>query len=302
MFDGGAGLARLGLQTGTGAALTLSALGVPGGWPFVGKFYVHQYDPEAFWEGAEVWRGVVTDVRAARERIGDLVSGVSRDGWRSEDGRAFQRRMDAFLDDLLGIEIRASLIAAVLYVSAAAMAGMIVFMCSVASAMAATAAWVLLAALPPLSAANARILATDALRTLFGTFEAVESGFDTLLHTCAGLLGAAVAGDILAESAAGDRSAMTDSVQATVSQSPMLVWGTLNRVERDLTAHGIGGRFPGGLWGRGSGSRVGLPLPPGLPQAAAVKGANDISGNQQTVTGPYVPEQNPDGSHTYPWE
>ncbi|MER5426885.1 hypothetical protein [Streptosporangium roseum] len=303
MFDGGAGLARLSLQIGTGAALTLSALGAPGGWPFVARLYVHQYDPTAFWEGAEVWRGIAADARTVRERIGDLVAGASEGGWRSEDGRAFQRRMDAFLGDLLSIEIRASLVAAVLFMSAAAMAAMIMFIWLVASAMAALAARVLIAAVSPLGTASARVLALNTLTTMFAGFEAVESGLNTLFHTCAGVLGATVAGDVLVEAVDGDPSAVTDFVQATVSQGPLLIWGTANRVERDLTAHGVDGRFPGGGFpGDRSGSRAGLPLPPGLPQAAAVKGVNDISGNQQTITGPYVPERNPDGSYDYPWD
>ncbi|ACZ83471.1 hypothetical protein [Streptosporangium roseum] len=303
MFDGGAELAKLSLQVGTGAALTLSALGAPGAWPFVAKMYVHQYSPDAFWEGAEVWSGVAADVRAARERIGDLVAGVSGNGWRSQDGRAFQRRMDAFLDELLSIEIRASLVAAVLYMSAVALAAMIMFVWLVAAAMAAIAAWVLLAAVSPLSVASARILALNVLMKMFSGFEAVESGLDTLLHTCAGLLGATIAGDVFVEAVNGDHSAVTDFAQATVSQGPLLIWGTANRAERDLTAHGIDGRFPGGgFWGDRAGSRAGLPLPPGLTQFAGVKGVSDVSGGRQTVTGPHVPEQDPDGSYDYPWE
>lgn len=303
MFDNGAGLAKLGLQTVTGAALTLSALGVPGAWPFVAKAYIHQYDPQAFWDGAKVWREVAADVRTVRKQIDDLVSGVSESGWKSEDGRAFQRRMDAFLEELLSIEIRASLVAAVLYMSAVAMAAMIMFVSLVASVVAAIAAWVLVATVTPLSAASARILALNTLMNMFRAFEAVESGLNTLLHTCAGLLGATIVGDILIEAADGDHSAMTDFVQATISLGPLLIWGTANRAERDLTAHGIGGGFPkGGFWGNRSGSHAGLPLPPGFSQAAGAKGVNDVAGQQQTITGPFVPEQSSDGSYDYPWE
>ncbi|MCC5575706.1 hypothetical protein IMZ11_08630 [Microtetraspora sp. AC03309] len=288
---------------GAGAALTLSALRVPAAWPFVAKLYIHQYDPKAFWDGAEVWREVVSEVRTARERIIDLVSGVSDDDWKSEDGRAFQHGMDAFLEELASIEIRAAVVAVVLYMAAVATYAMVLLARLVALTLAAVAAWVLLASVTPPSAVNARLIAVKALHGMHGGFVAVESGLEVLLHTCAGLLGAAVAGDIFVRSARGDHSAVTDFVQATISQGPLLIWGTANRVERDLTAHGISGKFPGdGFLKNPFGPRAGMPLTPGLPQAAGAKGVNDIAGNRQTITGPYAPEQNADGSYKYPWE
>lgn len=303
MFDGGAAVAKRSLQVGTGAALTLSALGVSVAWPFVAKLYVHQYDPKAFWDGAETWSRAVADVRAARERIDVLVSGASGQGWRSEDGRAFQRRLDAFLEELASIEIRASVVAAVLYTAAVATYAMILYGLLAALTMAALAAWVLIATVTPVSAAGARVLAFQVLMKMLSGFTAVESRFDTLFHTETGVLGALVLGDVLFEAADGDRSGVVDFVQATVSQGPMLIWGTANRVERDLTAYGIDGRFPsGGFQGRRFGSRAGTPMPPGFLQVAGVKGANDSAGGQQTITGPHVPEQNPDGSYDYPWE
>lgn len=98
-------LARDGLAVGTGAAVTLSALGVPAGWPFVGKMYVHQYDPQAFFDGAATWLAVHDDVAATRLNVEALVGEVATTSWRSEDGRAFERRMDAYLTDLRSIDM-----------------------------------------------------------------------------------------------------------------------------------------------------------------------------------------------------
>ncbi|WP_336206388.1 hypothetical protein [Nonomuraea sp. LPB2021202275-12-8] len=292
--------ARRGLLVGTGAALTLSALGVPAGWPFVGKMYVHQYDPQTFFDGAETWLAVRDDVAATRRNVEALVAEVSVTSWRSDDGRAFQRRMDAYLADLRGIELRAVVTALTLYTVGAALAAMILFQFLVAAVMAAVAAWVLTAAVTPVSLAGARILATRSLIKLFEGYQSVESLLDALLHGCAAALGAAVAVDLGGEAARGDYGGVHDLAAATFAQGPMLVWGTANRVERDLTAHGLDGRRPGsGLW---SSARAGAPLPPGLPQLAGAKAVNDIATGSQTATGRYVPEQAADGTYSFPWE
>ncbi|MFI9593841.1 hypothetical protein [Nonomuraea sp. NPDC052265] len=161
-----AGLGRHGLMVGTGAAVTLSALGVPAAWPFVGKMYIHQYDPQAFFDAATTWSSVHDDVGAQAVR--------------------------------------------------------------------------------------------------------------------------------------GDGGGLHDLAAATFAQGPMLVWGTANRIERDLTAHGLSGRFPSsGPW---SSSRAGSALPPGLPQAAGGKAVNDLTTGGRTLTGRFAPEQHTDGSYSFPWE
>ncbi|GGS97296.1 hypothetical protein ACFFV7_21805 [Nonomuraea spiralis] len=293
-------LGRDGLMTGTGAAVTLSALGVPAAWPFVGKMYVHQYDPQAFFDAATTWLSAHDDVVATRLDVEALVAGVAVTDWRSEDGRAFQRRMDAYLADLRGVEIRAVVTAIVLYTAGAALAAMLLFQFLVAAAMAAVALWVLTAAVTPLSLASARLLAMQCLIKLFEGYQAVESMLDALLHGCAATLGAAVVVDVAAETVRGDRGGLNDLAAATFAQGPMLVWGTANRVERDLTAHGLSGRFPSsGPW---SSARGGSPLPPGLSQVAGGKAVNDLMTGGQTVTGRFTPEQNADGSYSFPWE
>ena len=129
---------------------------------------------------------------------------------------------------------------------------------------------------------------------------------NTVLHTCAGLLGALVAGDVIAEAVQGDFSGVRDFVNATVDQGPMLAWGTANRVERDATAFGLGGKMPkGGFYGWASRGRAsGQAVPAGFPQAAGAKGfyETQYNGGSQAITGGLVPEQNPDGSYQYPWE
>ncbi|MFC7586464.1 hypothetical protein ACFQYP_24030 [Nonomuraea antimicrobica] len=164
-------LARSSLMTGTGAGVTLSALGVPAGWPFVGRMYVHQYDPQVFFDAAGAWLTVRDDVTAARLNVAALVSEVAVTSWRSEDGRAFQRRMDAYLADLRGIELRAVVTALTLYTVGAALAAMVLFQFLVAAAMAAIAVWVLGAAVTPLTLAGARVLATRSLTTLYAGYQ-----------------------------------------------------------------------------------------------------------------------------------
>jgi len=293
-------LARRSLELSTGAALTLSVLGVPAGWPFVGKMYVHQYHPQAFFDGASTWLAVHDDVTAARLNVEALVGEVAVTNWRSEDGRAFQLRMDAYLADLRGIEIRAVITAIVLYTAGGALVAMILFQFLIAAAMVAVALWVLTAAVTPLSLAMARLTATQSLIKLFEGYQAVESLLHVLLHGCAAALSATVVVDVAYEAAHSDYSGLNDLASATFAQGPMLVWGTANRVERDLTSHGLSGRYPGGgLW---SSSRAGAPLPNGLPQLAGAKAVNDITTGSQTITDRYVPEQAADGSYSFPWE
>ncbi|MFI7688708.1 hypothetical protein ACIBQ6_06520 [Nonomuraea sp. NPDC049655] len=180
-----AGLARDALMAGAGAAVTLSALGVPAAWPFVGRMYVHQYDPRAFFDGADTWPAVHDDVAATRLNVEALVGEVATTSWRSEDGRAFDRRMDACLAGLRSIEIRAVVAALVLRTVGAALVAMILYQFLVAAAMAALALWVLTAALTPLSLVAARTAATRCLTGLYENHRAVESLLDTLLHGCA---------------------------------------------------------------------------------------------------------------------
>ncbi|WP_237107915.1 hypothetical protein [Nonomuraea sp. MG754425] len=285
-------LARDSLALGTGAAVTLSALGVPAGWPFVGRMYVHQYDPQTFFDGAATWLAVHDDVAATRRNVGALVGEVAVPNWRSADGRAFERRMDAYLAGLRSIEIRAVVTAVTLYTAGAAFVAMILFQFLVAAAMAALAVWVLAAALTPPGLVAARATATRCLTGLFARYREVEKAIEALLHGCAAALGAAVVVDVAAEAARGDLSGLRDLASATFAQGPMLVWGTMNRVERDLTAHGLGGVNPG----------TGAPLPPGLTQVAGAKALTDVMGGGQTVTGRFAPGQAADGSYPFPWE
>ncbi|MGW2216827.1 hypothetical protein ACWCSD_17720 [Nonomuraea sp. NPDC001684] len=285
-------LARDALMAGAGAAVTLSALGVPAAWPFVGRMYVHQYDPQAFFDGADTWLAVHDDVAATRLNVEALVGEVATTSWRSEDGRAFDRRMDAYLAGLRSIEIRAVVAALVLRTVGAALVAMILYQFLVAAAMAALALWVLTAALTPLSLVTARTAATRCLTGLYENYRAVESLLDTLLHGCAAALSAAVAVDAGAKAARGDGGGLRDLAAATFAQGPLLVWGTANRIERDLTAHGLTGRRQG----------AGGPLPQGVPQAAGAKALNDVTSGSQTITGRYVPAQAADGSYSFPWE
>ncbi|SDH70436.1 hypothetical protein [Nonomuraea jiangxiensis] len=254
--------------------------------------YCHQYDPRSFFDGAGTWLAVHDDVVTARLNVEALVFGATGAGWRGEDGRAFQRRMDAYLSDLRGIEIRAVVTAITLYVAGAVLAALLLFQFLVAVAMTAVAAWVLVAAVTPLSLASARLVALQCLIKLFEGFRAVERLVDTVMHGCAAVLGAAVVVDVGVEAAHGDTSGLRDLAAGTFAQGPLFIWGTANRVERDLTAHGVDGVHP----------RSGKPLPPGLPQLAGAKAVNDIVSGSQTVTGRYVPEQAGDGSYTFPWE
>ncbi|MEV0618891.1 hypothetical protein AB0I81_36615 [Nonomuraea sp. NPDC050404] len=285
-------LARSGLAMGTAAAVTLAALGVPAAWPFVGKMYIHQYDPRTFFDGARTWLAVHDDVAATRLNVGSLVGEVATTGWRSEDGRAFERHLDAYLAGLRSIEIRAIVTALTLYTAGAALVAMVLLQFLVAAAMAALALWVLITAVTPLGLAAARVAATRCLTSLYGGYVAVESALNALLHGCAAALTATVGVDVGVKAARGDDSGLRDLASATFAQGPMLVWGTANRIERDLTAHGLAGRHP----------RTGAPLPQGVPQAAGAKALNDVMGGSQTITGRYVPEQAADGSYTFPWE
>ncbi|MDP9866930.1 MULTISPECIES: hypothetical protein [Streptosporangium] len=289
-----------GLATGTGAAVTLSALGVPAAWPFVGRMYVHQYDPQAFFDAAKTWLEVHDNVTTARQNVERLVDGAAVTAWRSEDGRAFQRRMDAYLADLRSIEIRAMVTALVLYTVGGALAAMIFFQCLVAAALAAVAAWVLVAAITPFSLAAAGASATQALTRLYAGYAKTEQLLDALLHGCAGALATTITADVGYEALRGDSSALRDLGYATMAQGPLLIWGTANRIERDLTARALGGVHPAGrLWPQ---AKAGLPLPQGLPQIAGAKAFHDILGGQQTITGQITPEQAADGSYSFPWE
>ncbi|WP_131740937.1 hypothetical protein [Actinomadura roseirufa] len=301
----GAWLARENLRVGAVAALSLSALGVPAAWPFVPAFHVHQYDPQALWDAGAAWVRAGAEVRTARERVERVVGGIEEDGWRSADGRAFRRRMDRHLAGLLSAELRAAFVAAVLFTAAALTMAVIVFMASLAAVLAALAVWVLAATVVPVGAAMARLSATMTLANLNAALRSMEGALNAVLHTCAGLLGTLVAGDVLVDAAKGDFGGLRDFVYATVAQGPMLVWGTANRVERDVTAFGLGGRAPaGGLYGRAAGSRAGEALPPGWAQAAGAKGFHETwnTGGAQALTGDRAPEQAPDGSYRYPWE
>jgi hypothetical protein len=284
-------LAQRSLMLGTGAAVTLSALGVPAAWPFAGKMYIHQYTPQAFFNAATTWLDVHDNAAATRRNLADLTGGVATEGWRSEDGRAFERRMDAYLADLRSIEIRAVVTALVLYTAGAALAAFVMFQFLVAATLAAVAAWVLAATVTPFSLVAARTAATQCLTRLFSVYETTEKLLNLLLHGCAAALTATVAADVGYENLRGDDTALRDLASATMAQGPLLVWGTANRVERDLTAHAVGGR-----------TRAGLPPPQGVPQVAGAKAAYDVSTGSQAITGRFVPGQDADGSYSFPWE
>ncbi|MBF8193809.1 hypothetical protein ITP53_50660 [Nonomuraea sp. K274] len=166
--------------------------------------YIHQYHPQAYFDGAATWLAVHDDVVATRLNVDALVAEVAVTSWRSEDGRTFQRRMDAYLADLRSIEIRAVITALVLYTVGGALVAMIFFQFLVATAMAAVALWVVTAAVTPLSLAAARLTAMQCLIKLFEGYRAVESLLDTLLHGCAAALSATVVVDVGYEAAHDD--------------------------------------------------------------------------------------------------
>lgn len=304
VLGAGADIARYSLEAATGAALALSALGLPAAWPLVPSFYVHQYDPQVFWDGGMAWTKVAQDMRRARADVEKTVKDVTRgDAWHSEDGRAFDQRMDRYLGELASIEIRAVAVATVLFLTALLTMAMVLFMALLAAVLVALAAWVAIATVFPLSAALARLTALNAIIDMTATLKEVETGLNTTLHICAGILGTLVAGDVFVAATRGDFSALQDFVDGTIAQGPLLVWGTADRIERDATAWGLGGRFPEeGVPGRVAGGRAGTSLPPGLPQAAGAKGVNDVRTGGQTVTGGLTPGQKDDGSYKYPWE
>jgi hypothetical protein len=304
-LDQGLALSKLNLQVGTGAALALSALGVPAAWPFVPPLYVHQYDPQLFWDAGMAWFRVVDQVSETRKYVQQLVEGAPEGGWQSEDGRAFGQRMDRFIADLISIELRATAVGVTMLIAALALMAMIVFLSLVTAFLVLMAAWVLIATITPVSAAVAGLQAIGALTSVNGAVRTAEGLLNVVLHSCAGTLGLAIAGDLAFETVQGDFSGVQDFITATVAQGPMLIWGTANRLERDATAYGLGGKLPAdGLYGKLLGGQAGKDFPAGWQQAIGAKAfwETQYGGGSQAITGRFTPEQNPDGSYPYPWE
>ncbi|TMR90414.1 hypothetical protein [Nonomuraea basaltis] len=305
-MEQGPWLAKKNLQIGTSAAITLSALGVPAAWAFLPPLYIHQYAPQAFWDGGLSWRQVMADMERARDHFESNTANVSENGWKSEDGREFEKHADRFQDDLQSIEFRAACVCAVLFLSAILTMTMILLMTLIAALLAMLAIWVLIASINPLSAATARLKANETLIAVYNTqLRPIENLVATAMHSCAALLGALISEDVVGDAVRGDLSGARDFADGMAAQGPMLLWGGANRLERDLTAFGFGGTFPaGGFYGGLAGDRAGQVLPTLLPPVAGVKVFNDAeyTGGSPAITGRFAPEQNSDGSYAYPWE
>ncbi|MFD9940241.1 hypothetical protein ACFWYW_13265 [Nonomuraea sp. NPDC059023] len=280
-----------------------------GGWPLLGKLYVHQYDTGALAAAYQVLEDAAGDLGAGRTNIADLVAGLSAEQWPGDDRRDFDAWMRTLGSDLLSEEMSARLLGIMLLVSASLLFAFIVYTSAVVLRLVWLAVQVLRASFGGgVGFLAAQVAAGKQARVLFAQFQAQEARLTTALNGIATAIAAGLGAKVAKDSLTGDRQGLLDLRQATINQGPALVWGFANHVERNLTAKMMTGRSPlfSGRDARAGTGAKGQPRPmPASPHdltptkwqlGAAAKGAMDVISGRMP-TGFLLPDRYESGAY-----
>jgi ABC-type cobalt transport system substrate-binding protein len=291
MFEGSLTMAQYSFYATSAAAIIIAPAG-----PIAVDMYKAQCDPSAFYQGYEVWSDVTKTLDEAAKEVQSAVESISEEGWSGKDREAFEEKLKDYKGQLDAASFLSNAIAVILLTVAWALFLYIVMMAFIAAVLAALLLYIAVQSAVTLGAGFAAAVAeADAIvgPIYTGVWEPMTKALEVLLNAFAIMLGGALIVDLGKQAWHGNWGAFGDFVAAQGPAMDVIWRGSLNRLERKVTAD----LMSGGLSTETS-AIPGLPkwTWAGLPRAGAgaanVKGTADVHNQGPSLTGGLIGKDN----------
>jgi len=228
-------------------AASIAAPLIPAAWPCVAIIYAHQCDPGALYDVGQEWFDLADELSAAYDAVEQTAGQLPADQWSGLDRDAFDQKRAEYQSQLMGAMLYALVVGGALVAVATLLFAFILIMTAVANLLALEAALIAatLAGIVTAPAAAALEAEANAFAAEMAMFLGECAAGVALLSQLAALaVGGGIAVDVAQQYLSGDKEAFTGLRQATKDGADNIIWGSLSRLERDITAIAIGGGGP----------------------------------------------------------
>jgi hypothetical protein len=236
MWEGVDQAAKIALYSSGGAAVL-----VPSAWPVVATIYCYQCNPADVHASGQAWIDMAGKYNEAHSLIDKRVSATSADSWTGDDRTSFEGEIGEYRNQLLIAAGFCLLVGIIMTVVAAVLAICIILLLFVAMILVAIAMMVAMLMTTGFGIPAAIAEGASAGAPIVTSVETVDGWVTTFLTGVGVTVGGLTLADVAAHTLAGSEYAVTDLVQACVSGLGEVARGALDKLERDLTAKGIGG-------------------------------------------------------------
>lgn len=273
MFEDGLSKAQTALYTSMACAVIL-----PAAWELVSAMYLCQCDPSAYHKGSETWKDAVKTLKDTGKDLEQALKDISHHDWDGKDREAFEKKMKEFKAQVGISETMADVTHYVLLFAAWVLYILVVIMMIVAIILVAQVVYVGIVAATTLGTGYWAAVGEICLMIemeLVPMFTTVTENVDAVMNAAAAILGTTLVADIGAQMLSGNPGAALDLVQAQVPAFDAAWRGALQRMERNLTGHGM--KY------NQSGSKIPIPWP--IVGGSRIKGGMDSYGESPAYKG-----------------
>jgi hypothetical protein len=234
LFEGSLTKAQYAVYTMTGASFIIPAAG-----PFAVDFFKSQCDPSAFAAGAETWWKVADTMWKAADQAQATHDKAQSDDWSGGDPEAFKKQLSEYKTQLQLSALLCNLIAIVLMLTAVLLFLLVLVM--VVIALFTVALLVLIGIVSAVTLGTGYVgavaEASGALSELYvGLWEPMSTALEIALNSFALLLGGSLIAELAGQVMTGNPGALKDIAFAQAPAIDVIFRGTLNRLERKVTA------------------------------------------------------------------
>jgi len=223
-------------------ATTAAACVIPAAWPVVGAMYGFQCDPGAMVEAGRNWSDMAAQFGKCSDELASLLNSLTSDEWTGTDRDAFDRRIADYNRQFTGGQVLAVAIATALILVGLLLIVLVLLMVAIGVVLGLFAAAILACLAGVVSAPAAAEIFIEADAIALEAAEMLES-CATIIQTTssitAGIITAAMAVDVTVAAFNGDDHLTHDLLQSVLDSGDTVFWGTLAKVEQDLTGEGI---------------------------------------------------------------
>jgi hypothetical protein len=223
-------------------ATTAAACVIPAAWPVAGVMYGLQCDPGAMIEAGRNWSDMAGEFGKCSDELARLVNELTSDAWTGQDRDAFDARIADYNRQFTGAQVLAVAMATALIVIGLLLIVLILLMVAIGVVLGLFAAAIL--------ACLAGVVSAPAAAEIFVEGDAIALEAAEMLESCgtiiqtsssiaAGVITAAMAGDVTIAAFNGDDHLTHDLLQSVLDSGDTVFWGTLAKAEQDFTGHGI---------------------------------------------------------------
>ncbi|MFD0856217.1 hypothetical protein ACFQ07_28520 [Actinomadura adrarensis] len=277
-----------------------AAVLIPNAWSMVAIIYMAQSNPGQLWDAADDWYEVKQRLVAADKEVEAQLKSLSKNDWSGKDRDAFEKTLNDYQNQIRVSYAFAVGVHVILKTMALLISMFIMMMWAFATILAVYAAIILalmiMCAIPVLNAwaastlATVRVQATMIAGKLYMVLKMASNGLDMAGKAAAGVLGAGMAVDVMAQMLTGNTKAYGDFVQAGVNSIDDIAKGHIALLEQRLTAQMMGGKGIGGGigFGRWKVPTTNIPkdIRPYISPQVGIKGIADVYTGGPTFTSP----------------